>query len=120
MINITKFFNLAIVIPLSLCLAGCSDRWPTNDELAETITQLIEEKTISETQARTAYPVTYAKAKAFFENCDRKWKEKNKITGDMEFNYQSGEEVVTYYWADYGKDFGGKRIIPKMKNRYMQ
>lgn len=116
MIKLTKLFNLAIVILLSLCLTGCSDRWPTSDELAETVTLLHEEKTVvSESQAKSAYPATYAVAKAIFENCDRKWKEKNKITGDMEFNYQSGEEVLTYYWFDYGKD-GGKKIIPKSKN----
>ena len=117
MTNIIKVFNLAIVVPLSMCLAGCGDRWPTSDELAETMTLLHEEKDISsESQAKSAYPLTYARAKAIFENCDRKWKEKNKISGNMEFNYQSGEEVLTFLWVDYGK-YGGKTIIPKLDIR---
>ena len=114
MINLTKFAHISIIITFSLCLIGCGERWPKSGEVADAVMNIINQ--VNATRAAkglSVSPATHAQFKAMFEKCDRKWKVKNKLSGVTEYNYQIGDDVMTFFWVDYGKS-GGKQLIPKM------
>lgn len=113
--KLAKSIFLIISVTSCLLITGCGDRWPTSSELADAFLKLQEEVvTIKSAKGESMSQKSRADYIRIFENADRKWKEKNKVTGDTEFNYQYGDEVITFYWFDYGEQ-GGKQIIMKMK-----
>ena len=113
--KLIKSSFLIIAVTSCLFVTGCGDRWPTSSEMADAFLDFQEEvATIKSAKGESMPQKSRADYIRIFENADRKWKEKNKVTGITEFNYQFGGGVVTFYWFDYGEQ-GGKQLNIKMK-----
>jgi hypothetical protein len=111
---IKNILRISIILTFALCVTSCGERWPKSDELADAVMGIINE--VNAKRAANGLPVspaTHAQFKAKFESCNRKWKKANKSSGITEYNYQFGDQVLTFYWFDYGKS-GGKTLVPKL------